>query len=294
MEHIWGNQKIISIPASSQQPFREPWTMDWLNHEQSILLGLFIDSVTAATYTSTTNLYLTFCKIHHLPIDLTPETLSYYIMFQSHFIGPSSVNSYLLAISNQLDPYYPDIQKYYALPLVRHTMKGAHCSHNRVVQQKLPLTVQNLTFVHDHLDDLLFDVQLSTGFSGLLWLGELVSSDKWDWKKVTMCHTLEWLPVGYLFWLAIRVTSFLRETGSFAGGSQVLLTHYPICSNMLRNTTDCSLSTLSCGCVGMDQCLFIPGGWAICGYSSRTPKLQDNPCVWVVPQPWLKWVPSWT
>ena len=94
--------------------------------------------------------------------------------------------------------------------------------------------------------------------------------------------------------LAIRVMSFLRETRSFAGGSQALLTHYPLCSIMLRNMTNCSLSILSCGCMGMDWCLFIPGGWAVCAYSSRTPKSWVNPCMQVVPQPWLKHVPSQT
>ena len=69
-----------------------------LNHERSILLGLAIDSITAATYTSATNSYFTFCKIHHLPIDPMPKTLSYYITFQMHFISPDSVNSYLLGI----------------------------------------------------------------------------------------------------------------------------------------------------------------------------------------------------
>ena len=93
--------------------------IDHLNHEQSILLGLTIDSITAATYTSATNSYLTFCKIHHLPIDPMPETLSYYITFQMHFISPDSVDSYLLGISNQLEPYYPDIRKNCASLLVK-------------------------------------------------------------------------------------------------------------------------------------------------------------------------------
>jgi hypothetical protein len=51
--------------------------MDCLIHERSILLGMAIDNTTANTYTSATNSYLTFCKLHHLPIDPTPETLSY-------------------------------------------------------------------------------------------------------------------------------------------------------------------------------------------------------------------------
>lgn len=201
---------MMSIPASSRQPYREPWTIDRLNHERSILLGLSIDSSTATTYSSATNSYLTFCKIHNLSIDPTPDTLSYYITFQSHFISPDSVDSYLSGISNQLEPFYPDVRRNRASPLVRRTMKGARRSRNRAVQRKSPLTVQNLAFVHDRLaaslrlDDLLFDSQINTGFSGLLRLGEMVSPDKLalrDWKKVTMRHTLEWLPMAYSFWL---------------------------------------------------------------------------------------------
>ena len=86
--------------------------LDRLNYEQSILLGLSIDSTTAASYSSTTNSYLTFCKIHRLSIELIPDTLSYYVAYQSHFINPSSIDSYLSGIVNQLEPYYPDIQKH--------------------------------------------------------------------------------------------------------------------------------------------------------------------------------------
>ena len=83
--------------------------LDHLNYEQSILLGLSIDSTTAASYTSTINSYLTFCKIHRLSIEPMLDTLSYYVTYQSHFINPSSVDSYLSGIVNQLKPYYPDI-----------------------------------------------------------------------------------------------------------------------------------------------------------------------------------------
>jgi hypothetical protein len=50
--------------------------MDRLIYERSILLGMAIDSTTANTYTSATNSYLTFCKLHQLPIDPTPEILA--------------------------------------------------------------------------------------------------------------------------------------------------------------------------------------------------------------------------
>jgi hypothetical protein len=83
--------------------------MEHLSHEHSILLGMAIDQSTASTYSSTLNLYLTFCKIHAIPVDPTPETLSYYVAFQSSFINSKSVNSYLSGICNQLEPFYPQV-----------------------------------------------------------------------------------------------------------------------------------------------------------------------------------------
>ena len=96
---------------SSRQTPRAAWTLDHLNYEWSILLGLSIDSTTAAMYSSATNSYLTFCKKHHLSIEPTAETFSYYITYQTHSISPNSINSYLSGIINQLKLYYPDICK---------------------------------------------------------------------------------------------------------------------------------------------------------------------------------------
>ena len=57
-----GGKKMILISMSLRQPPRVAWMLDHLNYKRSILLGLSIDSTTAATYSSTTNSYLTFCK----------------------------------------------------------------------------------------------------------------------------------------------------------------------------------------------------------------------------------------
>ena len=95
----------------SRQPPRVAWTLDCLNYEWSILLGLSINSTTAAMYSSTMNSYFTFCKKHHLSIEPTADTLSYYITYQTHFISPDSIDSYLSSTANQLEPYYPDVHK---------------------------------------------------------------------------------------------------------------------------------------------------------------------------------------
>jgi hypothetical protein len=85
---------MIHISLTSRQPTRQPWTIERLNHERSILLGMAVDQSTACTYSSALNSYLTFCKIHAIPVDPTPKTLSYYVAFQSSFINPKSVDSY--------------------------------------------------------------------------------------------------------------------------------------------------------------------------------------------------------
>lgn len=102
-------EKMIRITPLSRQPVREAWTLERLNHECSILLGMAIDHSTALTYTLALNSYLTFCKIHTIPVDPTPKTLSYYMAFQSSHINPKSVDSYLSGIYNQLETFYPDV-----------------------------------------------------------------------------------------------------------------------------------------------------------------------------------------
>jgi len=115
----------MEITPMSLQPHREPWTLERLNYERSILLGMSIDTSTARTYPSALNSYLTFCKLHGLLVEPTPQTLSYYITFQSFFINPKSVDSYLSGIANQLKPFFPDVRKNCTSQLVARTLAGA-------------------------------------------------------------------------------------------------------------------------------------------------------------------------
>ena len=101
---------MIHIAHTSRQPAQQAWTLDRLIHERSILLGMAIDNSTANMYTSATNSYLTFCKLHNIPTDPTSETLSYYITFQSSHINPKSVESYLSGICSNLKPFFADIR----------------------------------------------------------------------------------------------------------------------------------------------------------------------------------------
>src|ERR1700734_1472722 len=141
---------MIQIASTSRQPHREPWTLERLNYERSILLGLSIDTSTVTTYSSALNSYLTFCKMHALPVDPTPQTLSYYVTFQSFFINPKSVDSYLSGICNQLEPFFPDIRKNRVSPLVTRTLTGAKRYRGTPTSRKSPLTIADLCAVsHD-------------------------------------------------------------------------------------------------------------------------------------------------
>ena len=115
---------MTSISPMSWLPMPLPWTTECLIYEHSILLRMAIDSTAAHTYSSAANSYLTFCKLHALPIDPTLETLSYYITFQSAHINPKSVESYLSGICNNLKLFFPDIHSDRATALIKRTLKA--------------------------------------------------------------------------------------------------------------------------------------------------------------------------
>src|SRR5271168_2853541 len=102
---------MIHLSSSSRQPRREAWTMDRLINERSISLGYSLDASSFGTYTSALNSYLTFCNLHNLPVDPTPDTLSFFVVFLSSHIKPDSVNSYLSGICRQLEPFFPEVRR---------------------------------------------------------------------------------------------------------------------------------------------------------------------------------------
>ena len=104
-------------------------------------------------------------------------------------------------------------------------MKGTWRSYTKGVCWKTPLSVQDPQSVWEQIadsstfNDLLFKCQLSMGFLGLLCLGEIVGNDKLvlqDWRRITMRHSLQWLPSAYSFWLPYH------KGGIVFGGNQIL------------------------------------------------------------------------
>jgi hypothetical protein len=110
-----------------------------------------IDPSTHLSYSSALNSYLTFCKLHHFDIDPTPETLSLYVTYQSTFINPKSVNSYLLGIANQMEVFFPNVHKNRNSAIVSRTLKSVKKSHGSPIHHKTPLSIRDLKIVHDDL-----------------------------------------------------------------------------------------------------------------------------------------------
>jgi hypothetical protein len=102
---------MIQISSTSRQPQRDAWSFERLVNECSISLGYSLDTSSFGTYTSALNSYPTFCNLHHLPVDPSPDTLSFYVVFLSSHIKPDSVNSYLSGICQQLEPFFPEIRQ---------------------------------------------------------------------------------------------------------------------------------------------------------------------------------------
>ena len=184
--------------------------MDRLINERSISLGYSLDTSSFGAYTSALNSYLTFCNIHHFPVDPTPDTLSFFVIFLSTFIKPDSINSYLSGICQQLEPFFPDVRQNRKSMLVSRTMTGCLRRFGSPVNRKSPLSHADLLLVlngtpqHPSHDDLLFCSLLLSGFYGLMRLGELVFPDKKilrNYRKISLRHTVSVLPHQYSFFL---------------------------------------------------------------------------------------------
>jgi hypothetical protein len=213
-------------PLSSRQPVRAAWTRERLEHERAVALGNAIDASSAATYSSTLQSYISFCRSHGFAIDPTPDTLSFYTVYMSHHIKPESVNSYLSGICNQLEPYYPEARSNRRHQLVARTLWGCKKLRAVATTRKRPLMRSELSALQPHYmsssshDDLLFFVILVVGFHGLMRLGELVWPDKkslQDYRKVTKRSSVELLPEGFSFFLPGH------KADRFFEGNQIVL-----------------------------------------------------------------------
>ena len=201
---------MIRVSETSRQPVRTAWTMERLNAKLTINLGMAIDCTTHDSYSSALNSYLTFCRLHNIDIEPTERTLALYVTFQSTYINPKSVDSYLSGIANQLESHFPSVRSARKSALVSRALQGAKRRFGVPTTRKLPLTRENLLTVCDAYrnnpshDDVLFVTQLLTGTECLMRLGELTWPDKValrDYRKVSMRHTVSFHTDALSFWL---------------------------------------------------------------------------------------------
>ena len=221
---------MLNTPVRSRQPTRQPWTLDRLLLERSIALGMSLASGTFSAYSSALNSYLSFCNLHHFPIDPTADTLSLYITWMSAHIKPDSVYSYLSGIVNQLEPHYPHVRDSRKHPLVCRTLAGCRRRFGTAQTRKEPLSASDLHLILEQLprpwnfDDVLFICLLLVGFLGLLRLGEITVPDsvkQLDHRRIPPRSATLFTPSQFTFLLPAH------KADKFFEGNRILITPRP-------------------------------------------------------------------
>ena len=188
---------IQSATRSRQRP-RVAWSRDKLLRERAIALGQAIDTSTLKSYSSALNSYLSFIRMHDLPVEPTSDTLSFYTVYMCHHLVSDTVSSYLSGLCQQLEPYFPNVRPARHSPLVERTLKGCRRIRGVAAKRKRALTFDDLNLVHTSLsnstlhDNRLFLAMLLTGFFSLMRLGELSfpnNKQLQNWRKVTKRST---------------------------------------------------------------------------------------------------------
>ena len=213
---------MIHSTVKSKQKVHLAWTKERLQHERSLALGQAIDTSTWKNYGSALNSYLTFVRFHDLPVEPTPDTLSYFVVFMSHHIKPKSIDTYLSGICQQLEPYFPSMRTARMSVLCKRTLAGCKNLWGVPTVRKRALTMDDLHLVthfytnSNNHDDLLFISQLLTGFFGLMRLGELTTPDDHsilDHRKITSRTSISLSNEDYRFSSqAIKPTNSLKAT----------------------------------------------------------------------------------
>ncbi len=110
--------------------------------------------------------------------------LSFFIVYMSHWIKPSSVKSCLSGICAELEPIWPDVQAIQTSPLVTKSLAGCHKLFGSHATRKWALTKLDLKAIWSLVghfpshDDLLFLAITFMAWHRLMRLGELVNPDK--------------------------------------------------------------------------------------------------------------------
>ena len=222
------------VPSST----RPPSSLKDLDARVSHLQSHALEKSTVKGYSTGARDYARFCRLHHLSLDPTPQTLSRYIAYTSLSIG--SGPKYLTGARHFLQQFYPSFDINRANAAVQATIRGSKKVRADPVHRKLPIRIEHLlSFVaiacttRDY-DDLLFATIVSCCFYGCHRSGELVLKSKKgvDWRKIIKRSSLRFSP-GYAgYRLPYHKTDpFFRGTDILFSGQEfadpiTLLTDY--------------------------------------------------------------------
>ncbi|KAF8805886.1 hypothetical protein BYT27DRAFT_7103406 [Phlegmacium glaucopus] len=190
---------MSNVTALSRPHKCGAWTRERLLREHAIALACAVKPSSASSYSSALTSYLNFCSIHSFPIKPTPNTLSFFAVYMSHYIKPRSINSYLSGICNQLKPFSPNVRTHRRHWLVSKSLEGCQKMFPTPINRKRPITHSELSSLSLALsdspvyDDKIFLAILLTSFHGLIHLQ--------DYRKVIICNTVIINPKSYQFLL---------------------------------------------------------------------------------------------
>jgi hypothetical protein len=223
---------MIDSGITSKQQARLAWTNERLLRECALAMGQAIDTSTWKSYGSALNSYLSFVRMHHFPVEPTPDTLSFFTVYMSHHIKPSSVDNYLSGICQQLEPYFPSVREARKSMVCKCTLTGCKRLRGAPTRRKRALSMDDLHLVVQHYsqsqdhDDRLFVTQLLTGFFALMRLGELVvPDDKYllDPRKITTRTSVALSADDYRFFLPSH-----KADKFFEGNTIIVQQHHTI------------------------------------------------------------------
>src|ERR1700678_1440270 len=194
--------------SKTRRPRRETWSRKRLLRERAVAVACSLEPGSISSYSSAVKSYFDFCSAHSFPIDPTPDTLSFYAVYMSHYIKPNSVGSYLSGVCSQLETFFPNVRVHRHHWLVTKTLAGCHKMFPSAVSCKCAVTRSELatitqSYIHSiSYDDTIFLGILMTGFHGLMCLGELTWPDNVklrDYRKVIMRSSVLVEPKSYQF-----------------------------------------------------------------------------------------------
>ena len=169
---------------------RPPSKLEHLDARVLHLQSHALEKSTVGGYSTGARDYLRFCRLHHLPLDPTPQTLSRYIAYTS--LSIASGPKYLTGVRHFLHDLYPSFDDSRASPLVQATIRGSKKVRADPVHRKQPIRIDHLQAFVDSAqrsrsyDDLLFATLMSCCFYACHRSGELILKGKKnvDWRKI--------------------------------------------------------------------------------------------------------------